>query len=118
MTYFEQACHRQAIALWQQRPDFQDWHARIFCKILRYSDTSSRPTSSASIVLLGGVAAAGADAYRSKAPVLSEWKRSISSEPQILNRMVSDLFTKAQEEIRLHRDIVARLTKWNPQRVR
>ncbi len=117
MTYFEQACQRRAIALWHQRPDFHDWHARIIVKMLRYSDVS-RPTSSSSLLLLSAAAAAGADVYRSQAPHLSLWTRSLASEPQLLSRMIGDLVAKIQREIGLHQEIAARITRWAPHRIR
>jgi hypothetical protein len=67
---------------------------------------------------LTGVAAVGADAYRNQAPVISEWKRTLSSEPEFLRRKAAEIYTKTGQEIRLHQDICARLIKWKPERAR
>lgn len=55
------------------------------------------------------MAAAGADAYRKKAPALSELRRSLASEPQLVVRKLSEFYAKAEDELRLHREIVARM---------
>ncbi|MFA5958107.1 hypothetical protein [Hyphomicrobium sp.] len=112
MTSIEQACHRRATELWRRRADLHDWRSRLFLQVLRYCELSGpRPTSSASIVLFSGIAAAGAEAYRKRAPTLSEWKNVLSLEPQVLNRKVSEIYARAENEIRLHQDIVARLIR-------
>ncbi|WP_409560156.1 hypothetical protein [Hyphomicrobium sp. MC8b] len=110
MTFIEQACHRQAVELWRNRPNLHDWRLRIFSQILRYCEISGeRPTTSASIVLFRGMAAVGADAYRKNAPALSELRHSLASEPQMLVRKLTEFYAKAEDELRLHREIVARM---------
>lgn len=110
MTSIEQACHARAVQLWRNRPDLNDWRLRIFSQIFRYCEISAeRPTTSGSIVLFRGVAAAGADAYRKHAPALSELRRSLASEPKMVVRKLSEFCAKAEDELRLHREIVARI---------
>jgi hypothetical protein len=110
MTFIEQACHARATELWQKRPNLNNWRARIFFQILRYCEVSAvRPTSSASIVLFRGVAAASAYVFRRNAPAILAWKTAIASEPKLLDRKMSEIRAKAQEELHLHQIVFARL---------
>ncbi|MBS0249957.1 MAG: hypothetical protein JSR78_02705 [Proteobacteria bacterium] len=110
MTSIEQACHERAVQLWRNRPDLNDWRLRFFSQFLRYCEISAeRPTTSGAIVLFRGVAAAGADAYRKHAPTLSELRRSVASEPQLVARKLFEFCAKAEDELSLHREIVARI---------
>lgn len=118
MTSFEEACHRHAIAAWQQRRNLSHLQTRIISKILRYSEASPQPTPSASMLLLSNVAAAGADIYRHRAPMLRDWTRSVSSEPEVLRRAVRHVVGKSRHEVRLHQDIVARLVQATPLKAR
>ncbi|MET1047895.1 MAG: hypothetical protein ABWX70_14565, partial [Hyphomicrobium sp.] len=74
MTFFEEACHRHAVALWRRRPDvdaWNRWRARAFYQILSYFELSGqRPTPSGSMVLLARLAAACAARYCGKAETL------------------------------------------------
>ncbi len=88
MTYLEQACHRHALTLWRQRTKLSTCRARIISKILRFSESSSRPTASASILVFSNVAAAGADVYRSRAPQISDWTRSLASRQGLPSMMI------------------------------
>jgi hypothetical protein len=120
MTFIEQSLSGQVTGLRVRFPDLYDWRARVFFQILQYSgcsDSSPRPTSSASILFLSNVAAAGAEAYRNQTPALLEWKRNLASEPELLRRKAGELHTKIGQEIRLHQDICARLIKWGSLRV-
>lgn len=112
MTFIEQTCHQGAVALWRHRPNYKDLHARIFVRFVEYSEVSGyRPTSSAYVLACRGLAAAGANAYRQKAPAISKWTSAVSAEPQLLQRKLSQLRAQAQDEIRLNQDIVARMVK-------
>jgi hypothetical protein len=111
MTFIEQSLSRQVTGLRLRLPDLYDWRARVFFQIVQYSEASPQPTSSASALVWHGVAAAGAEAYRNKAPALSAWKKSLSSDPQFLRRKAIEFCTKAGREIRLHQDICSRLVK-------
>lgn len=117
MTFIEQSLSRQVTGFWLRLPDLYDWRARVFFQILQYSESSPRPTSSASVLVLHGVAAAGAEAYRNKVPALLEWRRNLSSDPEFLRRKAAKLYAKAGQEIRLHQDICARLVRRRPERV-
>ena len=112
MTFIEQACQERATALWNKRPDLNGWRAQFSHKVLQYCENSSaRPTASTLVVLFEGVAAVGAEAYRRKAPAISKLRRTIATEPQILNRKLSTLYSKAEDEVRLHQEVVARLLR-------
>lgn len=101
------------------RPDLNDWRTKFFHQTLHYCEVSStQPTSLASIVVLGTIAAAGAEAYRRKAPAISEFRSSFTSEPQLLSRKLSGLYAKAEDEMRLHGDIVAGLFRRTSLRAR
>jgi hypothetical protein len=118
MTFIERACHQRATEVWQRRPDIDDWHARVRCHVLQYCEVASvRPTSSASIVLFRIAAAVAAAAYRRKAPTLSEWRNSLTSEPRVVIRKASELYTKIEDEVRLHQDIFGSLRKSTRMRV-
>jgi hypothetical protein len=119
MTFIEQACHRRATELWRSRPNLDDWYADLISRFLKYYDvSSSHPTSSASIVVFRGIAAAGAEAYRRQFPVITQWRNSLASEPQLPIRKLSEFLTKAADEIRLHQDILANLFRLGPERAR
>lgn len=110
MTFIEQACQRQAVELWHNRPDLNDWRLRILSQILRYCEISGeRPTTSAFIVLSRVMAATGADAFRRHSPAFSELRRSLMAEPQMVMRKASEFYGKAGDELRLHGEIVARM---------
>ncbi len=111
MTFIEQSLSRQVTSLRLKLTDLYDWRARVFFQILQYSEASPLPTSSASVLVLHGVAAAGAEAYRNKAPGISEWKRNLSSDPEFLRKKATEFYTKAGQEIRLHQDICSRLVR-------
>lgn len=117
MTYLEQACHRHALALWRQRTRLATYSVRITSKILRYCETSSRPTASASILIFGNVAAAGAGVYRSLASQISDWTGSLASR-QGLAQALRNLAAVARQEIRVHQESFARLADWTAERVR
>lgn len=88
MTYLEQACHRHALALWRQRTKLTTCRVRTISKILRYCETSSRPTASASILIFSNVAAAAAEAYRSRGPQISDWTGSLASRQGLPSMMI------------------------------
>jgi hypothetical protein len=117
MTFIEQSLSRQVTSLRVKFPDLYDWRTRIFCQILQYFESVPTPTSSASVLVLHSAATAGAEAYRNKAPALSEWQRNVRSEPEFLRRKATEFYANAGREIRLHQDICARLLKWGSLRV-
>jgi hypothetical protein len=112
MTLIEQACHQGATQLWVSRPDIADAGGRMFLHLSRVWEASSvQPTSSASAVLLRGMAAVGAEVYRAQAPTLSAWKNTIADEPELLRRKASEFLAGAGDELRLHREILGRLVR-------
>jgi hypothetical protein len=112
MTFIEQKCQQGVIALWRNRPNYAEARVRLFVRFLEYAEASGyRPTSSAYIVACRGLAAAGAKAYRQKAPAISQWTSTVVAEPKLVVQKLSQIRTNAQDEIRLQRDIVARMVK-------
>jgi hypothetical protein len=111
MTFIEQACHARATRLWRMRPNLNGWRVRVFVQLLRYCEISA-PTASATILLSRHVVAFSAKVLRRNSPAISEWKTALASEPELINRKMFELRDKAEDEIRLHQDIFARLFRW------
>jgi hypothetical protein len=91
----------------------QDWGMSSFSALssfLAYLATERGPTSSASMLIYGGLAAAGAALYDSWSGDLADPERPGGRfcERGCLRRLTSDLQIKAADEVRLHQEMFGR----------
>ena len=89
----------------------RDWGMGAFSALssfLAYHATERGPTSSASALVYGGIAAAGAvlyEAWNADAADFGRPTRGLLCERGCLRRLTNDLHVKAADEIRLHQDL-------------
>ncbi|HVX37756.1 MAG TPA: hypothetical protein VHC71_16215 [Hyphomicrobium sp.] len=89
----------------------RDWGAEAFTALssfLAYHATERGPTPSASALVYGGIAAAGAVLYEAWNADTADFGRptqGLLCERGCLRRLTNDLHVKATDEIRLHQDL-------------
>jgi hypothetical protein len=120
MAFIEQSFGAHAKSLRSSLPVIRQWGTRTTLKLLHLPSSpilEPRPTSSGSVLFLRGLSAAGAVLYRNWGPEFVEFKTRLLAEPELIGRRAVELRSKAEQEIRLHQDILARLVKRTAQRV-